>query len=566
MERETKFREGPVKYAKRIPGEKWEQDREEISRTYVEMGAKNVKVLLAEKGINARLVRPLQSPFLANFHSNGQIYRQMKEWGVQKYKTSRDSSLSGPSALQLPSARTATYRPNDVRRYQIEEGLDANQECGHDQTSSGNHPTSISDGSQSTNARAVHPSKAEQPVSESDLSKAADYLFNIGFFDDAFPIWEHILQAVSKFPSTPIPHTVMAYLCAIGTANTEFGTQRQSILPGACDGCSHEKLAARYPVLSREIQRYRAAIQAFAYPMGEYKFLYSLRTLACGWRLPEAEMVKALEHLESVLAKPCCRQDHPAGIDGIRSCLKWCHHKLSIIGQNPADDANISGIHFNTNRIQAIWISSVDIYCLLWDQWQKDPTEHGWIIKHELMGLSAANLLRVLSSLIVDAIPPDVFISIQAEETSAGRHILIDAACERAQWLLNLAEDKLYDEFKRKVLCPGPFKCWSTRDEDIDKRRRLRRYVSDVLARHFPEVSTLKQEKSYSWECTCHISQPDVMDVDPTPSSRSAGQSTISMQNLCERIQSRTSSSFGCSTPRMDLDSQILEPWSPTSL
>jgi hypothetical protein len=397
------------------------------------------------------------------------------------------------------------------------------------------------------------------------MSKAADYLFNIGFFDDAFPIWEHILQGVSNFSPTTIPHTVMAYLRATGTATAELGTQQQSFLPGACDSCSHEKLAARYPILSREIQRYRAAIQAFGYPMQEYTFLYSLRTLACGWRLPEAEMVKALEHLESILANPCRRQDRPAGIDGIRSCLEWCHHRLSIIGQNPADDNNISGIHFNTNRVQAIWISSVDIYCLLWDQWQRDPIEHGWIIKHELMGLSAANLLRVLSSLIVDAIPPDVFISIQAEEASAGRHILIDTACERAQWLLNLAQDRLYYEFKRKVLCPGPFKCWSTRKEDVEKRRRLRRYVSNVLVRHFPKISTLKQEESYSWECTCNTSQPDVRDEDPTPSSRSAGQSTVSMQNLCERIQSRTSSPFVCSTPRMDLDSQISEPWSNMS-
>jgi hypothetical protein len=67
MEREVKIREWPIKYAERIPDEKWEQNREEISRTFMEMGAKDVKVLLAEKGINATLVRALHLHFWLTF-------------------------------------------------------------------------------------------------------------------------------------------------------------------------------------------------------------------------------------------------------------------------------------------------------------------------------------------------------------------------------------------------------------------------------------------------------------------------------------------------------------------
>jgi len=482
---------------------------------------------------------------------------KMSNWGVRKSKPGIESSTSGPFTNQT-SASSETYQPNDVNSNQGER-VQWEQDHQNHQSSSDGEPTPISDENESTTA---HGSEIEfvRPSPESDIAKVTDYLFNTGLFGNAFLKWEHALQEVNKSPYGFIPQTLLSYLGTVPLSETETETQ-QSLLPGGCDECSHEKLTDHYPVLSREIQRYREAIQLFQYPMPQQHFIYSLRALVCGWRLPEHQINSTLDHLYKVLNTRSSPQINFTGTDVIRSCLRWCHQTLSASAKNTIEDEDMTGILFNTNRSQAIWISYVDIFCLLWDVWQDNPMENSQLIKYELMGLSALNLLRVLTSLMIDAIPHDVFAHIQQQDSSLGRLLLRQTASERAQWLLESKGDALFQHFKRQVLCPGPFKCTSTRDADVEKRHRLQRYVGKVLSRRFPTMSNLKEESTNLWECTCYIQQQDTMDQDPTPPTRSVGQSTAEMLRECKRIRTRKSSPITYSTPRMDLDSQGSDPW-----
>jgi len=481
---------------------------------------------------------------------------KMSDWGVRRPKPGIESSTSGPSFPNQTSASTATYQPSDLNSQQEDK---AEWEQNH-QLFSDNGPTPISDENESTTSHSSESEFDARPRPESDIAIVTDYLFNAGLFHNAFLKWEHALQEVNNSLQTLIPHTLFAYLGTVPVSETESETQ-QSLLPGACGECSHEKLTDYYPVLSREIQKYREMIQLFHYPILQQHFLYSLRTLVCGWRLPERQITSTLEHLYTILKAPSSSQSSSTRTDVIRNCLRWCHQILSTAARSTLEDEEMTGILLNTNRSQAIWISSVDIFCLLWDEWQDNPIENAWMIKYELMGLSAANLLRVLTSLMIDAIPHDIFAHIQQQDSSVGRLILRHTASERAQWLLESNGDRLYQHFKRQVLCPGPFKCWSTRDADVEKRRRLQRYIGKVLLRRFPKMGDLKEEESYLWECTCYIPQQDQIDQDPTPSARSVGESTAEMLNECKRIRTRKSSPITCSTPRMDLGSQGSDPW-----
>src|SRR5262249_13035687 len=157
------------------------------------------------------------------------------------------------------------------------------------------------------NLTANTPPKSIEFSTVHQMTGAAECFFNLGFYDDALPLWDQILKKVRLNGATElsVPPGILAYLCAAAAAPAS--SRRRMLIPRTCDRCFRQTLAAKHPTLFHEVQLYLDLMAADKPAFDLLIPLYGLQALACGWVLPEQHVLQI---------RSCClmrRMDAPNG-------------------------------------------------------------------------------------------------------------------------------------------------------------------------------------------------------------------------------------------------------------
>jgi hypothetical protein len=397
------------------------------------------------------------------------------------------------------------------------------------------------------------------------MTGAAECFFSLGFYDEALPLWEEILKKVRLNVASElrVPPGVLTYLCAAAAAPAS--SRRRMLIPNTCDRCFRQTLAAKYPALFHEIQLLLDLMAANKQPFDLLIPLYGLQALACGWMLPEQDVIQIRGHLTQVMDDSCERQDGSFENNRIRSFLLWCHRQLCNLDRGSQNDHAFENISCCPNDYESIWISSVYLYCFLWERLQIEPEELAWLYTRELMGLSTEKVLQLLCSLIIDTIPVDFF-ELRRRATANWRERLTSEVLDGTSILMNLPSDQFVSKFIGKATRPEPLRCCSLRAES---KELIRHQVEDLIRRCYPTVvSDMEPEQVMPW--AVKFSSPpcgaQIFDPPLAPSITSSDQSFAAFRKLRDRIKDQGGHTSISNASNMDFASDLSETMSKLSL
>lgn len=396
------------------------------------------------------------------------------------------------------------------------------------------------------------------------MTGAAECFLNLGFFDDVLPLWEQILEKVRLNATSElrVPPGFLAYLCAATAAPAS--SRRRMLIPNACDDCFRQTLAAKYPTPFHEIQLFLDLMAINKQPSDFWIPLYGLQALACGWVLPEQDVVQIRCHLKQVMDESCEHQDGSFEDNRIRSCLLWCHHQLCNLDRGSQNDRFLENISCCPDVHEAIWISSVHLYCFLWEKLQMESEELAWLCTRELMGLSVEKVLQLLCSLIIEMIPVNFF-ELSRRATPNWREGLTSEVLNGTDRLINLDFDQFVSRLVDKATSPKPFRCCPVRTES---KEFIRHQVGDVIRRCYPAVaSDMEPEQVMPW-AVVFSTPPSGATFDPplAPSITSSDQTFAAFRKLRDRIKDQGNLPSVFRAPSMDAANQLSETMSRLSL